>query len=444
MTKARVIIVGGGFAGLAAARGLDQRHSVTLIDHSASFEYLPNLHELVSRTKRPRSLRASRARLVASHGHTFLQDEVLAIDASRRSLTTLQGHALDYDALIVATGSVAATRGLPDFHAHAVPLRSISNGVCIGARLRELARSGARHTVTVVGGGFSGVECLGEILRRYRDRRRLHVRLIESGPHLLPGQPRAIHRSLRRLLRTHRVELLTGESVAALEAGRLRLASDTWLDSDLTIWTAGAAPPALLARSGLAPEGRWIQTRPDLRWAGHERVFVAGDGAELPRPLAKQSYHATTMGRRAAANLTRYLAGRAPKPHAPPDERLLVSFGHLSGFYVDDSVVLESAALCVVREALFQLGMLELDRPAKSDKARRLWLERLSDGLRRRNASDALRAFMPASAGQAGLDLGWPALPRLLAWRDHDDRDEGHRRRRLQLVRRPAFTGSAS
>ena len=178
--KAKVLILGGGFAGLAAAARLDDRHEVTLVDRGDHFEYLPGLHELVSRCKKPGSLRLSRQRLVSRHGHCFRQAEVTAVDAERREVRTADG-VLPYDALIVALGSAASTHGVPGVAEHAIGLRTTAEGAEIGARLKRLADDEEPRAVTIVGGGFTGVECLGEVLRRYRRRRRLTVRLIEPG-----------------------------------------------------------------------------------------------------------------------------------------------------------------------------------------------------------------------------------------------------------------------
>lgn len=414
MARPEVVIVGGGFAGLVAAQRLGSRHAVTLIDRTPDFEFLPNLHELVSRSKRPDSLRLSRARLLGRCGHAFLQAEVVEIDPRRRLVKTRTGVELGYDALIVAAGSAAAASGVPGVREHALALRSVAEGTEIGRRLRRLARDGGSRTVTVVGGGFTGVECLGEILRRYRHARRLRIRVVEPRGRLLAGQPRVVHRTLRRLLRDFDVELLAGESVAALEPGRLLLASGSALASDLTLWTAGGAPPPLLARAGLARAGAWADTRPTLQSAEHDDVFLAGDAAQLARGVGKQSYHATAMGRRAAGNVARLLAGREPRRYSPDLERRLVTFGYLTGFYIEDGLVLASAALCFVRELLFQLGMLELER-STGRKAQRRLRQRLTDAARLCRWPDALRTLLPQAVGRDG----WapPAMPQVLEWR---------------------------
>ena len=415
--KPQVVILGGGFAGLAAASRLGDRYAVTLVDRGADFEYLPNLHELVSRSKKPRSLRLDRGRLVERHGHTFRRSEVVAIDPELRQVRTADGGVLPYDALVVAMGSAVSSHGVPGVAEHAVALRSIAGGVEIGSRLKHLADDDEPQSVTVVGGGFTGVECLGEILRRYRQRRGLDVRLIEPGPRLLAGQPRVVHRELRAVIEECDVELLFGESVAGLEPGRIHLASGSWLRSDLTLWTAGGAPSPLLAAAGLAAPKEWAPVRRSLQSRAYENVFIAGDSAELRRRVSKQSYQATAMGRRAGKNVARLLAGRELKKYSPPDEQLLITFGYLSGFYIDDDVVLEGAALCLARELLFQIGMAELDRPHRAGARRRL-LKRLRDAARLGALPAPLLSLMPQPFSRAPRDrFDLPSLPRVLKWR---------------------------
>lgn len=415
--KPRVVILGGGFAGLAAANQFGDGYDVTLVDRGADFEYLPNLHELVSRFKKPGSLRLDRGRLVARRGHTFRQSEVLAIDPEQRQVRLGDGDVLAYDSLVVAMGTAVTSRGVPGVAENALPLRSIANGVAVGARLRQLVDDGGPQAVTVVGGGFTGVESLGEILRRYRQHRSLAIRLIEPGPRLLSRQPGVVHRALREVIEECDVEILFGESVAGLEPGRIQLVSGSWLRSDLTLWTAGGGPSPLLAASGLAAPGEWAPARRSLQSDRYDDVFIAGDSAGLRRRVAKQSYQATAMGRRAAKNVKRLLAGRPLKKYSPPDEQLLITFGYLAGFYIDDDVVLEGAALCLARELLFQIGMAELDRPRRAGARRRLW-KRLRNAAQVNALPGPLRSILPFPFARTPRDrFDLPSLPRVLKWR---------------------------
>jgi NADH dehydrogenase FAD-containing subunit len=417
VVKPRVVILGGGFAGLAAANQLGHAYEVTLVDRGADFEYLPNLHELVSRYKKPGSLRLDRGRLVAHRGHTFRQSEVVEIDPVQRQVRTGDGGALAYDALVVAMGTAVSSRGVPGAAEHAMPLRSIANGVEIGARLRQLVDDGSPQAVTVVGGGFTGVESLGEILRRYRQHRSLAIRLIEPGPRLLARQPGVVHRALREVIEECDVEILFGESVAGLEPGRIQLVSGSWLRSDLTLWTAGGGPSPLLAPAGLAAPGEWAPARRSLQSCAYDDIFIAGDSAGLRRRVAKQSYQATAMGRRAAKNVARLLAGRPLKKYSPPDEQLLITFGYLTGFYIDDDVVVEGAALCLARETLFQIGMAELDRPRRGGARRRLW-KRLRNAAQLNALPGPLRTMLPFPFAREPRDrFDLPSLPRILKWR---------------------------
>src|SRR5512135_1987831 len=103
-SRPRVVIVGAGFAGIAAAQHLDGRYDVTVIDRSPWFEWLPNIHELLSGVKRPADLRLPRARLVRRAGHRFVPAEVVRIDAPAGAIVTSSGRRVPFDACIVAVG----------------------------------------------------------------------------------------------------------------------------------------------------------------------------------------------------------------------------------------------------------------------------------------------------------------------------------------------------
>jgi NADH dehydrogenase len=138
-----VLVLGGGFAGLTAALELrPDRYQVTLIDRSRSFEFLPNIHELLSRVKMPSLLRLPLGRNVRRAGHSFVRDTVTEIESVASTVATQRRRkAIGYDALIVAFGGVDAARGVPGVFEHAFPFKSVEQCDRIGKRL---ARHAAR------------------------------------------------------------------------------------------------------------------------------------------------------------------------------------------------------------------------------------------------------------------------------------------------------------
>jgi NADH dehydrogenase len=137
--RPRVVIVGANFAGLAAAQHIDGRYAVTVIDRSPWFEWLPNIHELLSGVKRPADLRLPRARLVKRPGHRFVRAEVVRIDAPAGAVVTATGRRFPFDACIVAVGGVDETFGVPGAERHAMSFKGVDDCAAIGRRLGQLA-----------------------------------------------------------------------------------------------------------------------------------------------------------------------------------------------------------------------------------------------------------------------------------------------------------------
>ena len=394
--RKHVLILGGGFAGLAAALELrPDRHRVTLVDTNRWFEFLPNIHELLSGVKTPALLRLPLDLTVRRAGHDFVRDRVTRIDPVERSVSTERRRTpLRYDALIVALGGVDATRGVVGVREHALPFKSVAQCDRIGRRLARLAARREPAQVVIVGGGLEGVEALGEILRRHRDTT-LRVTLLEGRHRLLADLPAALDSEVRRLSAAYRVDFRTKSRVRRIERRTVVLEDGSELPSDLTIWTGGPVPPALLAGCGLAPRDAWAPVDVTLESKGHPEVFVAGDAAELPTPLAKQAYHALDMGACAARNAVRRLGGRRLETFRPSEKPTLISFGDLSCFLVVGQRVLSGPALAAAKEAVFELVMAQLDRAP--------WWRRIPSALRR--------------GDRAARTLLWPGVSSLDALR---------------------------
>ena len=363
-SRPRIAVVGANFAGIAAAQQLGREYAVTVIDRSPWFEWLPNIHELLSGVKRPADLRLPRKRLVNRAGHRFVRAEVSAVDARRGRLVTATGRELAFDACIVAVGGVNETFGVRGVDAHALSFKGVDECAEIGRRLAALARQRGRRSVVIVGGGLEGIEALGEIQRRHGRAEGMAVTVVEAGPRLLSGTPPAVDAAVRRHCAPRDVRFITGTRVTAVTARRVRLASGELLRSDLTIWTGGVTAPPLLRESGLADRPRqWAPVAQSLRSRRFDNVFVAGDAAGLPRPLGKQAYYAQQMGNCAAGNVRRALAGRPLRDFVPAPKPMLVAFGDLDTFLVSGRTVLASPRLAALKEAVFQLTMAQIDPP---------------------------------------------------------------------------------
>ena len=365
--RPRIVIVGANFAGIAAAQHLGRRYDVTVVDRSPWFEWLPNIHELLSGVKRVADLRLPRARLVRRAGHRFVRAEVARIDARRGRALLAGGKSLEFDACIVAVGGVHDTFGVPGAERHALAFKGVDDCAGIGRAIAGLRRRGdraRRAQVVIVGGGLEGIEGLGEILRGERRRRSLDITLVEAGPRLLPDLPAALDARVRAHCAAFGVRFLTRTRVTAVTPRRVRLDSGEVLRSDLTIWTGGSAPSPLLRASGLATRaGQWAEVTAALQSRRHANVFVVGDAAALPSPLSKQAYHALDMGKCAADNVSRWLAGRPLRRFRAAPKPMLVAFGDLDTFLVAGRRVLASPALAAAKESIYQLTMAQLDPP---------------------------------------------------------------------------------
>jgi NADH dehydrogenase FAD-containing subunit len=363
----QIVIVGANFAGLTAAQHLSREHAATVIDSSASFEWLPNIHELLSGVKRPETLRLSRRRVVTGAGHRFVRATVAAIDAPAGEVVTSEGQHLGFDACIVAVGGVNDTYGVPGAERYAMPFKTADQCQAIGRMLVHIARKPGSMSVVIVGGGLEGVEALGEVLRRYR-RRQPTIHVIEAAPRLLPGAPPALDAAVRERCAPYPVHFHTGTRVTELTRNRVRLSSGERVRADLTIWTGGATAPALLQASGLVDQPKqWAPVKETLQSRRFTNVLVIGDAAALPHPIGKQAYYAMQMGACAATNVERLLAGRPLHRFAPAAKPMLISLGDLDTFLVAGDRVIAAPALAALKEAVFQTTMAQIDPPVGRD-----------------------------------------------------------------------------
>ena len=360
----RVIIIGANFAGLTAAINLPRKYHAVVIDSRPYFEFLPNIHELLSGVKKAKSLRLHRKRLIERAGHRFLQDSVTTIDPVKKMVYTSGRKRLPFDICVVATGGVNNTLGISGAAKFGLPFKTVADCEKIGRHLKKIIRRDSRVSIVIVGGGLEGVEALGEILRRYRRYPRLEVHLIEKNSRLLNRMPDAVDRDLRKICKSFNVHFHTSNRVTKLAQDKVWLSSRETLMADAIIWTGGAVPAPLLRKSGLTRRAAdWVAVSGSLQSKFVDSIFVAGDAADVPELKSKQAYHAIDMGEVVAANIKLLLAGEDLKTFRPASKPKIISFGDIQTYVVLGNFAVASPFLAGLKEAVFQAVMTKFDPP---------------------------------------------------------------------------------
>ena len=363
-SRSRVVIIGGNFAGLVAASRISCDHDVTVVDPRADFEWTPNIHELLSGVKHRAGVVLPRAECVNRYGHSFIQDLVTGIDPDRNEVTTESGHTLPYDACLVAAGSVRTTFGVEGADEHALGFRSVDDAERIAARLDKLARRKRRASVVIVGGGVSGIEAVGEILRRRGQGDEYNVHIVEVESDILDQQIDGLARDAAERIAAYPVTVHTNAVVKEVTARSVLLESGEKLAADLCIWSAGMVLPEFLRDAGLKnADDQWLPVDEKLRSSHADNVFVAGDCAALPEPIRKQAYYAMDMGDVAGDNISRLLEGRRLKPFRAKSMPMLISFGDITTWLVVDDAAVASPLLAAAKEGVYQFMMARLASP---------------------------------------------------------------------------------
>jgi len=357
----RVVIVGGGFAGLNAARSLRRTAiDLTLVDRRNFHLFQPLLYQVATGGLSPADISAPLREVLKRHGNaTVLLDEAVDLDPTARRLVLVQSGALPYDTLIVATGVRHHYFGNPQWEARAPGLKSVEDATAVRGRIlqafedAELAVSDEERrrllTFVVVGAGPTGVELAGAIgelarhtlrsdFRRY-DPARSRILLVEGVDRVLPPYPERLSRAARRDLERLGVEVLTGTLVAEMgpDGVTLERGGERWRQAAGTVlWAAGvqAAPFAeTLARRTAAEADRSgrIVVDGDCSIPGHPEILVLGDMARLDdergQPLPGVAPVAMQQGRYAARRVRDRLAGRETPPFRYRDKGSLAVIG---------------------------------------------------------------------------------------------------------------------
>lgn len=361
MTRSRIVIVGAGFAGFRAARGLTRHRAlreeteVVLINPTDYFLYLPLLPQVAAGILEPRRvsvpLQASlpRARLVLG--------EVDGVNLDDRTVSYAgpEGDrgAMVYDRLLLTVGSVNKLLPIPGVAEHAHGFRGMPEALYLRdhiTRQMELAggtddpaECAARCTFVVVGAGYTGTEVAAHgklytdaLARRHprlRGRERPRWLLLDIAPRVLPELDERLSRTADRVLRRRGVDVRTGHSITEATSDGVVLDTGERVATRSLIWCVGVRPDPLVSAVGLPVEKGRLVVGPDLVVPGHPDVLAAGDAAAVPDATRPGAYtpmtaqHASRQGRLAAANIAATYGYGDPRPYRHHDLGFAVDLG---------------------------------------------------------------------------------------------------------------------
>ena len=367
----RIVVVGGGAAGLELATRLGDRlgrrgrAQIALVDSARTHLWKPLLHEVAAG-----SLDAGECELsylAQAHWHHFryrlgdmvglnrARKEVLlaaTFDDEGRQITPPR--TVGYDTLVIGIGSVTNDFGTPGVAEHAMPLENAAqaercNQRLVNACLRAQTqpgpvRPGQLH-VAIVGGGATGTELSAELHRTAREvvaygldridpERDIRIVLIEAADRILPGLPERVSKASRRLLDAMGIDFRTGARVTKVTAEGLTLADGSFVASELVVWAAGVRAPRVLRELDGLEVNRINQlvVEPTLRATRDPDIFAMGDCAACPRPGGQSSVPPRAQAAHQEAahmlrQIERRLRGKPLLPYQYRDFGSLVSLG---------------------------------------------------------------------------------------------------------------------
>ena len=346
MIKPKVVILGGGFGGLAAARALYKTAEVTVVDRHNYQTFLPLLYQV------------STAGLAADHvaypirgalrktSVKFRMGSPLSIDHKNKEVKLDSLDVLKFDHLIVALGSTTADFGIPGVTEFTLGMKSVNEALTIRAeimrRFEDLCRfeDETRLAITVIGGGPTGVEMAGAIAELIRgplksDQKQaaaqIDITIIEAGDRLLPTFSPILSKRTKKDLEKLGVKVLVGSPVAGVENRKITLKDNQVLPSEITIWAAGVKGSNAMAQLSLPVSGNRVVVEPTMQVKNYPNIWALGDIAGAlgkdGRPLPMVAPVAIQQGKFIAKQITRLSSGKELKEFKYLDKGSMATIG---------------------------------------------------------------------------------------------------------------------
>jgi NADH dehydrogenase len=387
----RVVIVGGGAAGLELVTrlgnrlGKRRRASVILVEPARTHLWKPLLHAVAAGSIDPGDYEVNYLAQGHWHGFRYRLGEMVGLDRTRKEVhlgptfddegrQITPPRSVGYDTLVIAIGSITNDFGAPGVARYAVPLETTAQAARFNRRLinaclraqtqHESVRPGQLH-VAVVGAGATGTELAAELHRTIREvvaygldridpHRDIRIVLIEAADRILPGLPERISEATHGLLNELGVEVRTGARVTEVTAEGLTLGDGSFIASELVVWAAGVKAPEVLRQLDGLETNRINQlvVEPTLQTTRDPAVFAIGDCAACPRPgestpVPPRAQAAHQEASHMFHQIERRLRGQPLRLYKYRDFGSLVSLGkwstvgNLMGFLLGRSIFIE-------------------------------------------------------------------------------------------------------
>jgi NADH dehydrogenase len=352
--RPRVLILGGGFAGVGAAQKLkDADADVVLVDRHDYHTFQPLLYQLATGLLDTTGVGHSLRDLLEGHGTaTIHKASVTAVELDRRTVSFEELAPISYDYLVFSLGAKVNFFGTEGAAEHAFPMYTLPHAVRLKDHLLErweaadrdaaLVADGALNVV-VVGGGPTGVETAGAIAELYRgafakDYRNVadgdaRITLVEAGPELFPMFKPKLREYTAKALAERTVEVRTGTAVTSVSPTRVALKSGDVLAAHTLVWGAGLQGNELVQSLGLELQrGNRIGVGPDLTLPDHPDVYIVGDVAAITdsktgQVLPQLGSVALQSGEHAGETIAHRIAGKKTKPFAYRDKGTMATIG---------------------------------------------------------------------------------------------------------------------
>ncbi|MCD9185202.1 MAG: NAD(P)/FAD-dependent oxidoreductase [Pyrinomonadaceae bacterium] len=351
--KPKVVIIGGGFGGLQAAKALGGKNvEVALIDKKNHHTFQPLLYQVATAVLSPGEIASPIRRILHRYENVqVVLGEVVGIDAENKKVKLSDDSEMPFDYLIVAAGARHSYFGHDDWEDDAPGLKTVEDALEIRRRVllafelaeREAYLTGVKKHLSfvVIGGGATGVEVAGAIAGIARtalagdfnliDTKRALVMLFEGGDRILNTFDPKLSEHAKKDLEDLGVEVYLNSFVTSVEAGRIKV-GEKWIDCDVAVWATGVAASPLGKQFGVETDraGRVLVNK-DLSVGEHKNVFVIGDMASLKQengqPIPGVAPAAMQMADATAANILRDLKGEPRKDFKYFDKGSMATIG---------------------------------------------------------------------------------------------------------------------